>query len=255
MPHDELRAEARSAPRPDEPPYSLIGSCVTRDAADLGSAPLPPPVHFFSRTRIQSIVSDPTPLDPGEIRLDSNFQRRVTAEDHDKTAARTLPKIDHPIVIDLIDERSPLARTAFGLITATSYFKQAGLADRGTLEPVPNDLELAADGPFASACARLAALLPAQPVIIHRAYWAIRDSGGNDLAEKSRAKQANRWLKGAYRILEAALGDRAVPVRPEPELRVADPGHRWGLAPYHYPAAYYTDVSVKIRTAIAAART
>ena len=107
-------------------PDLLIGSCVTRDAADLGGAPLPPPVHFFSRTRIQSIVSDPTPLDPGEIRLDSGFQRRVTAEDHDKTAARTLPKIDHPIVIDLIDERSPLARTAFGLITATSYFKQGG---------------------------------------------------------------------------------------------------------------------------------
>lgn len=63
------------------PAFSLIGSCVTRDASDLGSDPLPRPVRYHSRTRMQSIVSAPSRLDPERVRLRSGFQRRVVMED------------------------------------------------------------------------------------------------------------------------------------------------------------------------------
>jgi hypothetical protein len=201
---------------------------------------------------VQSLVSAPTPLDPGEIKLRSNFQRRVTAEDHDKTAAKILPTIDHPVVIDLIDERAPLLHTGYGLVAATSYFKQAGLAEREGLTPVAEDAELAPDGPFATAARELAALLPDQPVIVHRAYWALRDTSGEPLPEKRRGRATNLWLKEAYRILEGALGDRARRVEPDREHRKADPGHRWGLAPFHYTPGYYDALAEQIRAHLAA---
>jgi hypothetical protein len=232
------------------PTYSLVGSCVTRDAADLGREPLPPPVHFFSRTRVQSLVSAPTPIDPGEVALDSAFQRRVIEEDHRKTAADVLPDLDHPVVIDLIDERSPLVRTGSGIVTASSYFKRTRLAKRKGTTPVPEDRDLAEHGPFATACRRLASLLPQQPVVVHRAYWAVRDVAGRPLAEAERGRAVNHWLERAYTTLESALGDRAVRVEPDPGLLVAEPGHRWGLAPFHYVEDYYDDLSSRLREAL-----
>lgn len=229
--------------------YSLIGSCVTRDAGDLGSRPLPKPGYYFSRTRIQSIVSPPTPLAPGDVRLDSDFQRRVIIEDHDKSVARILPAIDHPIVIDLIDERAPLVASAHGLVAATLHFNQAGLGERG-YTPVAEDRELAAGGPFDEAARQFASLLPTQPVVVHRALWATADIEGRPLSNHELAARSNTWLERAYDLLEAAIGARVTSIAPPDELRVADPAHRWGLAPFHFPDAYYDALSDRIRAAL-----
>lgn len=230
--------------------YSVLGSCVTRDAADLGKEPLPAPVRYYSRTRVSSIVSKPTPIDPGQIRLDSAFQRRVVADDHNKNPAQVLPTLDHPLVIDLIDERWPLLRSPFGLVTASHYFTQAALRDQGDYADEPDDRQLADGGPFAEACERLAPLLPQQPIVVHEAYWAYHDLHGSDAGDPARADRANRWLKRAYVLLAAAIGDRARIVGPDPDLRRADPGHRWGLAPFHYIPEYYDELSVQVRAAL-----
>jgi hypothetical protein len=233
-----------------ELPYTLVGSCVTRDAADIGRDPLPKPLRYFSRTRIQSLVSTPSPVDGDRLPLKSGFQRRVIVEDHRKDAARRLPQVDHPVLIDLIDERARLLHTGSGLVAGSSYFDRSGLADRpGTVE-VDEDAALETDGPFAEAAARFAALLPPQPVVVHRAFWAVSDIDGRDLEERADAERANTWLTRAYDLLETAIGDRAQAVEPPAALRIADPAHRWGLAPFHYIPAYYDDLAAQIRAAL-----
>lgn len=235
-----------------ELPYTLVGSCVTRDAADVGRDPLPRPLRYFSRTRIQSIVSTPSPVDGDSLPLKSGFQRRVIVEDHRKDAARRLPQVDHPVLIDLIDERARLLHTGSGLVAGSSYFDRSGLADRPGTVVVAEDEALAADGPFAAAADRFAALLPPQPVVVHRAFWAVRDTDGRDLEERADAERANAWLARAYHLLEAAIGTRVRTVEPSAALRIADPGHRWGLAPFHYIPAYYDDLAAQIRAALSA---
>lgn len=42
-----------------------------------------------------------------------------------------------------------------------------------------------------------------------------------------------------YSILRSAFGRRLHVLEPPRELLVGDPGHRWGLAHYHYVPAYY----------------
>ncbi|MDN3240063.1 DUF6270 domain-containing protein [Glycomyces tritici] len=233
------------------PTYSLIGCCVTRDAADLGRDPLPAPVHFVSRTRVQSLVSTPTPIRAEDIALDSAFQRRTIVEDHLKTGLDALEGIDHPLVIDLIDERWPLIETGSGLVTSTIYLRSAGLDQRPGYAPYGNDTELADDGPFATAARALVARLPRQ-VLIHRAFWAVNDTAGRPVSDLRRTRRNNTWLERAYAILEAALGDRALPpVEVDASLRIADPGHRWGPGPYHYIDEYYTDFSEQVRKVLA----
>lgn len=234
------------------PTYSLIGCCVTRDAADLGRDPLPRPVHFISRTRVQSLVSTPSPIEPDDIKLDSAFQRRTIVEDHRKTALDPLDGIDHPLVIDLIDERWPLIDTGSGLVTSTIYFRSAGLDKQPGSRPAGNDTELAEDGPFATATRELVTRLPRQPVLVHRAFWASHDTAGEPVNDLKITRRNNHWLERAYAILEAALGDRALPpVEVDASLRIGDPCHRWGPGPYHYIDEYYTELSDQVRKALA----
>ena len=234
----------------EDPTFSLVGSCVTRDASDLGGSPLARPVHYFSRTRVQSIVSTPTVIDPDEIVLSSAYQRRAIREDFEKTAALQLGTIDHPVLVDLIDERFPLYESESGVVTGSMYLFEAGVpVDR--LKEVGEDTELRPDGPFAQAAALFSALLPAdQPIVVHRALWATRDVGGATLGKPLLANRSNEWLNRAYDILGRALGERCRFVAPDESVRRADPSHRWGLAPFHYIPAYYDDLAGQVRQAL-----
>lgn len=233
------------------PPYSLLGSCVTRDAADLGSSPLPRPVAYFSRTKLQSLVSTPTEI-PDDIGLASPFQTRVVVEDHRKTAIPVLAATDHAVVIDLIDERLELLDSGTGLVTESLYLRQSPLRTERPYTKVPEDTNLDFDGPFAQAAQELAKVLSRVPrVVIHEALWATTARDGSTLSDAPASERRNAWLRVAYQRLRDAFPD-AVRVVPDPHVVLADPGHRWGLAPFHYVPDYYDDVAEKIRRALAA---
>lgn len=230
--------------------FSLVGSCVTRDASEIGTNPLPGPRHYFSRTKVRSIVSEATPLRMADVTLESGFQRRAIHDDFTKRVASVLPQIDHPVVIDLIDERFPLFRSAHGYVTMTPYVKESGInvADFVRLD---DDHDLDSAGPFASAAERLSGLLPAdQIVVVHRAMWATQDAGGAELEKPTYIRRSNEWLAQAYDVLGSALGERCRFVQPAAVHCRADPGHKWGPAPFHYVREYYDDLSAQIRDAL-----
>lgn len=232
--------------------YSILGTCVTRDAADVGRAPLGRPIRYFSRTRIQSVVSPPTPIDPAEITTDNAFNRRVILNEHRKTAAQVLPTLDHPLVVDLGDERLRMVHTGYGLVTATSAFKKDFLGRAGQTK-VKEDTELRPDGPFAEACHRFAALLrPDQRVIVHRTFWATREADGSPVRRIEESKRHNDWLAPAYDLFIQALGPRAAVISMPEELRIPDPRNRWGHEPFHFIPEYHEYLATRIRALITA---
>jgi hypothetical protein len=232
--------------------YSILGTCVTRDAGDIGRAPLGRPVKYFSRTRLQSIVSTPTPIDPDEITDQNVFNRQVILNDHRKTVAATLPRLDHPIVVDLGDERLRLVNTGHGLITSTSSFRRDFLGREGYAR-FPEDTELREDGPFAEACHRFAALLrPDQRVIVHHTFWATREADGRPVAQLEESHRHNAWLAPAYDLFIRALGPRATVITMPESLRIPDPHSRWGHAPVHFIPEYHDHLAAQIRAAVAA---
>lgn len=231
------------------PRYSLLGSCVTRDAADLGSTPLSRPSAYFSRTKLQSLVSTPTEI-PDEIGLASPFQTRVVVEDHRKTAIPVLAATDHALVIDLIDERLELLDSGTGLVTESLYLRQSSLIGERSYKQVPEDAILEPDGPFARAAQQLAQVLCRVPrVVIHEALWATTARDGSGLPNARASDKRNAWLRRAYEILRDAFPG-AICVVPDPDVVLADPAHRWGLAPFHYVPEYYDDIAEKIRKAL-----
>jgi len=120
------------------------------------------------------------------------------------------------------------------------------------VRPAINDVELADDGPFAMAAREFVTRLPNVPVLIHRAFWASHDTAGEPVSDLRITRRNNNWLEHAYDILEAALGDRALPpVEVDAAARIGDPAHRWGPGPYHYIDEYYTELADQVRKALA----
>ena len=113
-------------------------------------------------------------------------------------------------------------------------------------EKAPEDRELAQGGPFARAVERLAAALPPVQVVVHRALWATVSVTGEPLPKPAAAERMNGWLSKAYDLLASTLPNVTV-VTPDPGVTVADPGHRWGLAPFHYVPAYYDEGQLCLR--------
>ncbi|MBE1877124.1 hypothetical protein IHE71_15625 [Myceligenerans sp. TRM 65318] len=171
----------------------------------------------------------------------------MVRDDLTKRVASVLPRVDHPIVIDLIDERFPLLRSRHGFVTGSPYLKDSGI-DMSEFVRVDDGDDLDPAGPFAAAARRLADLLPPdQIVVVHRAMWATRDADGTPLEEPAYVRRPNEWLARAYDLLGSALGERCRFVQPAAETCRADAGHKWGLAPYHYVPEYYDDLSAQVR--------
>lgn len=228
--------------------YSVLGTCVTLDSAEVGRAPLGRPVRHFTRTRIQSVVSTPTPIDADEITHESGFERRVALNEHRKTAAQYLRTLKHPLLVDLGDERLHLYRTGHGLITATKGYADMGLLAKAGVTRVKNDHELKADGPFAEACRQFAALLrPDLTVVVHRTFWATREADGSPVARIEESRRHNSWLVPAYDLFINALGTRARVVDMPEELRVPDPHSRWGHEPFHFGVEYHEHFTDSVR--------
>jgi hypothetical protein len=238
----------------------IFGSCVTRDLFE-DSALRPSLARYTSRSSLISAVADPVALDAERVRLDSAFQRRCVLEDFDKRFLAELEgeRLDW-LVVDLIDERFDVLRTAASYVTCSSAYQSAGLELDGGGERVRRLTGEAAallEHAAASFAARVSAVLAPERVIIHRAHWMTRYRDGAAVRDfpADRADFAahhNAALDDGYDALERHLGGRARTIALDDRRYLADAGHRWALEPYHYEPDYNAAALARLRTLISA---
>ena len=224
----------------------IFGSCVTRDLFE-DLALRQSLARYTSRSSLISAVAEPVALDPQRVRLDSAFQRRCVLEDFDKCF---LAKLEHErldwLVVDLIDERFDVLRTAASYVTCSSAYQSAGLDQHDGFERVRRLTAEAAtllDDAAARFAARVTAVLAPERVIVHRARWLTRFRDGDAVhpfpADRiDFAEHHNAALDHAYDALERHLGGRSPVIALDDGRYMADARHRWALEPYHYEEAY-----------------
>lgn len=216
----------------------IYGSCVTRDAFELDGAPKL--VSYFARTpMVSAFGSEPSELPPGMDleAIPSAFQKRMVTHDVRKGLRPALRELDPsvPVIIDLIDERIPVARVAGGVLACSSEAARAGFAP-------PRETQMAIGRPgFITAWDRAAGglveALEGRRVVLNKAYWATHDDTGQDLEQRFPVAVHNSALQHMYTVLERDLG---CPTVEYPDaLLVADSRHRWGLSPFHYTRPFY----------------
>jgi hypothetical protein len=240
---------------------AIVGSCITRDLWRFRGQAVAE-LHYISRTSLPSLFATPIPgFRPGAkppAGLKPQPHRALVADVAKTALAGLVAYRPTHLIFDFIDERFDLLSVGGSLIThsweleASGYLSQPSLRGARTI-PRPS---AAAQRLWLEAAAELAAFVRATPLrdaklILHSARWAAcrRGPGGRDTpltdveilpGAPADIGEQNALLAG----YEAAFVNLMPPMAyvEAPAERRADPGHEWGLSPFHYEPAYYAAI-------------
>ncbi|WP_157975625.1 DUF6270 domain-containing protein [Brachybacterium sp. YJGR34] len=228
----------------------IYGSCVARDTVDLAGGDRFDVIAYIARQSLLSAEHDASAHFPGDASIESDFQRRMMEGDFAGNLAERLAEAAQEadlLLWDLVDERH-----------GVHVFDDGGVATRSIdLVRVPEvlaavedarHLEFGAEEHFALWSERastlrdeLAELSLLEKTVVLQVPWALVTVDGRHTPRSmgTSAKEANEaYLRYYQRLRE--LGFRILELQPLGVL--ADPEHRWGLAPFHYSQDVYEEI-------------
>ena len=216
----------------------ILGSVVSRDMLDAS------PAHFnvagyLARTSMTG-VGLPMVSMPGiredVYRMSSPELRRMTFNDLDKGTLSSIAaaKFD-AVLLDFVEERFDLCMSTDSLFSYTSELKQV-ISKEISLDFLKPGSETFI-ALWLSGFERLMSALNGKLVVLNRVFWAEKFPNGEAVASQGWIRYNNALLQRLYELVDKYW---AIPSIDYPATRwVADLGHRWGKAPYHYTAPVY----------------
>ena len=221
---------------------TIFGSCVARDTATVmgdGARVL----AYVARQSMISAAFGPAAVE-GEVRLESNFQKRSVTLDLQGDALHRLAQTAEraeAVLLDLMDERFGVYRAPDGGYLTHTW----ELVSSGLLEQQPEPLTLIAFGSdeHFELWKRAASIVAERirelglPAVLLAPPLADRELQGEALEYQQESIEA--WNARFARYYDEAERLGMTVLRPPAELAVADAEHQWGLAPFHYARPMY----------------
>ncbi len=233
----------------------MYGSCVARDTIEFAAADAVDLRGYVARQSLISAGNDASTHIPADLDLPSKFQERMIRADFAGGLFGRLESLAGEIDVllwDLADERHGIYRFADGTIVTRSIdtirtpvvdelLSQAEHIEFGTSEHLQLwrkrvdafDEFLRAHDLF-------------ERTVVLEVPWALRTTEGKTTPWSMgvRATDANKRYRPYYDYLRQR-GHHVVELREADVL--ADPDHRWGLAPFHYTPDVYQEVLRQLR--------
>lgn len=233
------------------PPRILIfGSCVSRDilhSAENGRVALS---DYYARSSIASLGTKPCDMAEARLlRIASEFQRRMVRRDVSKEfLSDALARTDFDVIlIDLIDERFDLVELEPGAVATVS--------GEFLLTETVTQSDRSGERWIRSGSARHRSLWKAgvdrlfealgkrgllHRVIVNKVFWATKFADGSPIPNQdaTATSAANDLLSWMYAELATRVPADQWITFPDSVL-LANQGHRWGIAPFHYRDEYY----------------
>ncbi|WP_318279101.1 DUF6270 domain-containing protein [Agrococcus baldri] len=233
----------------------VFGSCVARDSIEFADAESVDLRGYVARQSLISAGDDATAHLPDSLGITSKFQERMIRNDFAGNLLVRLESMADEIDVllwDLADERHGVHRFPDGRVVTRSI-------DTIRAASVSEVLEAAEHIPFGSDehfelwkqhvdafDERLRALGLFDRTVVLEVPWALRTTEGKTTPWSMgvRAGDANKHYQRYYDYLRQT-GHKMVelPV----EVVLADPNHKWGLAPFHYTPEVYREVLWQLR--------
>lgn len=233
----------------------VYGSCVARDTIEFAEASGVDLAGYVARQSLLSVGSDASEHLPVELGVASKFQARMIRADF---AGSLLDRLttdgaDVDVVLwDLADERHGVHRFADGSFVTRSIDTIKADAVVEAVDAAEH-LAFGTDEHFALWSERLKAFEQflrdhdlLDRLVVLEVPWAVRTTEGkpSPWSMGVRAKDANARYRRYYDLLRRR-GHRMVTLRDDQVL--ADPSHRWGLAPFHYSPDAYREILRQLR--------
>lgn len=228
----------------------VYGSCVARDTIDLAAAAFTEVPTYVARQSLLSAGSDASAQFPRDAPIDSAFQKRQMASDFAGNLdeqLRSIPADVDVLLWDLTDERHGVHVFDDGTVVTRSIdlvnAPQALAAVDGTRHiPFGTDEHFETwTGKADAFVARLKELHLFERTVVLQVPWALVTKDGNPTPWSMgvSAGDANEAYRRYYQHLHD-LGFAVLELQPLAVL--ADPDHRWGLAPFHYTPDVYREI-------------
>ena len=227
----------------------IFGSCVSRDAFDIGSYKNEDLAHiqYFARCSLITLNSPPFNIDVAEIENINPFQQRLVANDLNRAfyshiAGRDLDNTY--LIIDFIDERLDLLFWEGKYITFSEEFENSNLSKKMTGNKIQRSESLT-EKVWKHNCLlfieKISTAFPPEKVILHKAFWKDIFIDNKEYHRFSNIKQIqenNRQLLIYYNFFQLNFpGIQVIDLNKEGYQ--ADKCHKWGLGPIHYTSEYY----------------
>ena len=220
------------------PRVFILGSGVSMDALEQGPGRFEV-VNYLSRTSMASIGMPR--VEDDEVRrkvagIASPLQQRMLLNDLDKTTTSLIKATPHDILLlDFVDERFNLLLSGRSLFSLSGELEKSGVETEGRVVVTPDSdsfLSL-----WLAGLGRLLSEVDPAKVVLNRAYWAEHFPDGSDASSRGWIQRNNAVLQRLYDAVDKYWSLRRIDY--PREILVADPGHKWGVAPYHYTGAFY----------------
>lgn len=249
----DTREEVAEASKPIT--VSILGSCVSRDTLETMDRADYPILAYVSRQSLLTAGTDASANLPEQYTTSHKFQLRNVKRDIEGQQLEILAGGGAPDVLlwDLVDERHGIYEFADGSVLTRSI-DILGIpefeAPTGRARHIPfgsaehfERWTIAADA-FVNELQKQGLR---DRVLVLAVNWAQFDVEGSPtpLSMGKSAGQANSQFARYYAHLEA-LGLPIVRITDA----VADPDHRWGLAPFHYTPDIYVRIHAAIDDAV-----
>ncbi|GAA3596471.1 DUF6270 domain-containing protein [Agrococcus terreus] len=244
-------------PEPDDRPARILvyGSCVARDTVEFAESAGVDLVGYIARQSLLSAGSDASEHLPRELGVPSKFQARMIRADFAGTLLERLATDGtetDAIIWDLADERHGVHRFADSSFVTRSIDTIKADAVVEAVDAAEH-LAFGTDEHFALWSQRVEAFEQflrehdlLDRLVVLEVPWAVRTTEGkpSPWSMGVRAKDANALYRRYYDLLRRR-GHRMVTLRDDQVL--ADPSHRWGLAPFHYSPDAYREILRQLR--------
>ncbi|KAA6434879.1 hypothetical protein FQ330_03665 [Agrococcus sediminis] len=233
----------------------VYGSCVARDTVEFAASDTVDLRGYIARQSLISAGNDASTHLPEHMTVSSKFQERMIRADFSGglfSRLETLAADVDVLLWDLADERHGVYRFADGTV-ATRSIDTIRIPELEERFAEAEHIEFGTDEHFAiwswhvhDFVQRLRALDLFVRTVVLEVPWAVLTTEGkpSPWSMGVRAAEANKRYRPYYDHLRS-LGFRMVEL-PE-EVVLADPEHKWGLAPFHYTPAVYREVLRQLR--------
>lgn len=243
--------------QPDDAPLvrvAIYGSCVARDTVDLAGSGKFDVVAYIARQSLLSAGNDASARFPSEVQIDSEFQHRMMAGDFEGNLEERLGDVADTadvLLWDLADERHGVHAFEDGTVVTRSIDivredEVLAVVDEARHIPFGTDEHFALWAPQAEHLRdRLEEIDLLARTTVLQVPWALVTSDGRSTpwSMGTSAREANVAYLRYYEHLRE-LGFRILELQPLGVL--ADPEHRWGLAPFHYTQDVYEEIVERV---------